>query len=297
MSYDLSFHSQGKPIPIAEIWDYFAGRPLYEVGDDTAFYGNEDTEVFFRFVALSGDDPDALPIHFNCPYGRSHVFGLEAEPELTEFVRHFDLTVDDPQAGGRASYSREVFLRSWDVGNKVACKAIHGWNEESTEEPSESMTLPREKLEAFWNWNYHRVGLMERLEDEPLPVFVPKIVFFAHPDRPYEPAAAVVWVHSDPVAPIAIPAGIEHVLLAAEGIDTRQLAFDQVEPLLARFPRVPENTRGYWARSQDQTIKLPYVNVNYNESDELCRTLFELPGSDYGESLWSRVSASEILSA
>src|SRR5207248_9248706 len=68
--------------------------PNYELNDAQALYSNEDSGVYFAFEFLQqdGDDEEGrdtslLPVSFNLNYFRPHAFGLEAEPELSAFVR------------------------------------------------------------------------------------------------------------------------------------------------------------------------------------------------------------------
>ncbi len=142
MSYDLWFRAANGTAPGPEqVHQYFAGRPHYRMSEQQAWYENETTGVYFSFElsdesgqADEEEDEqqrDVLPVAFNINYFRPHVFGLEAEPELTAFVERFGLTVSDPQSDGMGdgAYSCEGFLRGYNAGNRFAHQAMLSMNE------------------------------------------------------------------------------------------------------------------------------------------------------------------------
>ncbi len=132
-----------------------------------------------------------LPVSLNVNYFRPHTFGLEAQLELALFVKHFELTVVDPQNSGmgEGEYSREGFLRGWNAGNEVAYEALVERNPTATY-PS----LPVAQLEAAWLWNY---SVPTRQRDVGDNVFVPRIFFVALGHGP--PLTAAVWGDGIPV--------------------------------------------------------------------------------------------------
>src|SRR4030095_11660757 len=85
-----------------------------------------------------------------------HTFGREAEPVVTDFVRNFDLLVDDPQSEGmgQGEYSPEGFLRGWNAGNAAGYRAL--FEMQAREDPAgiEYDALPAADREAVWRWNY-----------------------------------------------------------------------------------------------------------------------------------------------
>ena len=179
MSYDLFFRQpQATPFSRERFNEYFENRANYKVTKDQAWYGNEDSGVYFLFEYQS-NSPDSpqedgvqAPVMFNLNYYRPHIFGLEAEPEVAAFVGHFSLLVEDTQLDGMGSgeYSREGFLRGWNHGNDFGYHAIlTGENA-----PSEVHTLPTRAIEGYWHWNIARNAFQRELGDG---VFVPRIMF------------------------------------------------------------------------------------------------------------------------
>ncbi|QCP52451.1 hypothetical protein FAZ95_25110 [Trinickia violacea] len=90
MSYDLFFTL---PADVAQddVEAYFRQRRCYRV-DGGATYENPDTGVYFSFAVDEGEVPNEQGtgpqrrIAFNLNYFRPHIFGLEAEPEVSAFV-------------------------------------------------------------------------------------------------------------------------------------------------------------------------------------------------------------------
>src|SRR5262249_38215064 len=130
MSYDLYFRARGSsPSSMDDMRAWFEKRARYRfhgtADSGQAAYENEATGVYFQFdfetVDHEPETPPVLPIAFNMNYFRPHVFGLEAEPEVAAFVRHFELGVEDPQGAiAGADYDAAGFLRGWDEGNRAA---------------------------------------------------------------------------------------------------------------------------------------------------------------------------------
>lgn len=200
MSYDLSFRKpQAAPFTREQFSEYFANRPNYQVTNDQALYENKDTGVYFLFEYQS-DSPDSpkqngvqAPVMFNLNYYRPHIFGLEAEPEVAAFIKHFNLLIEDTQAHGMGNgeYSREGFLRGWNHGNDFGYHAIlTGKNA-----PSEVHTLPTRAIEGYWRWNITRNAFQRELGDG---IFVPRIMFTTTSGSP-EPKSFVAWPDAIPV--------------------------------------------------------------------------------------------------
>jgi hypothetical protein len=208
MSYDLYFRSctSGNEPTWEEMRAYFQEREYYQVSDVQAFYDNENTGVSFSFnehdversssgpVDIRGDRPylDLLPVAFNINYFRPHIFGLEAERELTMFVAHFDLLVYDPQIDGMADgiYTPGGFLKGWNSGNDFAHSALF-----SASPSSEIYALPTEKIEGYWRWNYAYERLTEEYED--MGLFVPRIWFVTYRGKL---RSAVSWAEGIEIA-------------------------------------------------------------------------------------------------
>jgi hypothetical protein len=179
MSYDLFFNTRPETSRIGHVafQDYFRERAHYQVSELQAFYQDEDTGVYFSFdyrdedAAEAGEDPPAYEASFNLNYYRPHVFGLEAEPEVTAFVSRFNLLIDDPQMEGmgRGAYSPAGFLRGWNAGNRVGYHAVL----KSENKPDRVDFLAGDEIERCWRWNYRRAALQDKHDS----MFVPRIMF------------------------------------------------------------------------------------------------------------------------
>ena len=187
MSYDLFFRSRSgsRAITPESFHEYFRARQHYTVHETQAWYSNEDTGVYFSFELpgerepLDLEDEDAegfLPedASFNLNYFRPHIFGLEAEPELSAFVKAFDPLIEDPQVGGMGEgpYSPEGFLIGWNRGNAFSYSAVAASG--TADKPQ--MSLPAAAIESIWRWNIERAVLQQRLGDS---IFVPRVMFHA----------------------------------------------------------------------------------------------------------------------
>lgn len=295
MSYDLYFHA-AEPVDVLDVRQYFAARDHYQVGDDQVVYENPDTGVYFTLDLGSHDegeedddeeleiDPEEasraasrVPVAFNINYFRPHVFGLEAEPELTAFVRQFGLAVDDPQHDGMGvgAYSPEGFLRGWDAGNEFGHRAFlqHG----AGEGPIPS--LPRAELERWWSWNLCRQALMADFEVMLDGGFVPTIFFFLGVAAPDAVTTAVVW---GDCIPIAIPTEVDVVILVGEALPApRFVRRADLDPVLAEFEVVAGGARRLEVAGRARTVQAAYRNVFYED--------------DPPAGLWERVLACPAL--
>jgi hypothetical protein len=159
MSYDLYFRSDTAPSTDA-VRAWFAARPNYHVSESQAAYYNEATGVYWTFDFGGEPSPDDIGVAFNLNYFRPSYFGIEAEPELTAFVRAFGLGVSDPQAEGmeEGSYSPEGFLRGWNYGNAFGYRAIG-----ASHPVHAPATLPEAINTGVWRWNGMREAYMDLL--------------------------------------------------------------------------------------------------------------------------------------
>jgi hypothetical protein len=199
MSYDLYFHRGGGAPSVGSIRKYFSKRKNFAVGEKRAHYENERTGVYFGFDFTDPTGGDVAPLAFNLNYFRPHVFGLEAEPELTRFVDFFELSVDDPQGEGmgKGRYTPEGFLTGWNHGNRFAYRACLSIPEAKTER---HFTLPALKNQALWRFNRAYDSLYEHLEDsigDLPPCFVPTAMLLGLPSG--KVATAVVWTLDMPL--------------------------------------------------------------------------------------------------
>ena len=294
MSYDLFFLTKDEqpPLTLDDFRAYFAGREHFSIqGDDAdqALYENEDTGVYFSF-AHSGAEAQAGPeeveddlrdahVSFNLNYWRPHVFGLEAEPEVSAFVRHFGLLVEDPQTEGmgRGAYSPDGFLAGWNAGNRFAFRAF----QEELDEPPAS--LPRAEIDRCWRWNRGVRELQRRLGED---VFVPRISFVRHDGRI---ASYVVWGDG---LPIAIPR-TDLVALVRRDLAPKRHLFRKRDAAVSWVERAALEELLAEGRSDGGG---EYVLLEYEDPPEQVVTFFvEARGSD--DSAFERLPVDQVLDA
>jgi hypothetical protein len=199
MSYDLYFRS-ARAVSIDDLRGYFEEQDNFTVSDDRAHYENEATGVYFGFDFMKEPSAARVPLAFNINYFRPHVFGLEAEPVLTDLVEAFELDIDDPQSEGmgQGPYSAEGFLRGWNNGNRFGYRAIL-----TMDEAPVPLTLPAARVRGVWQWNrgkeLNAEGMIDLIDDVP-PCFLPTVMLFQTGER--EVKTLVIW---DTKMAIAIP--------------------------------------------------------------------------------------------
>lgn len=132
--------------------------------------------MYFMFDHITpeakGEYFDAVA-YLSLNYNRPHVFGLEAEPEVFEFVKKFDFVVEDPQMHGMSAgeYDRKLFAEGYNYGNEVfGPKSFF----DTEEKRAAQLTLPRNIIEKCWQWNYGKDKLQEKVGES---VFVPTVMF------------------------------------------------------------------------------------------------------------------------
>jgi hypothetical protein len=252
MSYDLFFRAKNSDVRMSqdEFLAFFRKRKHYDAEMGPGFYGNKTTGVYFSFqygaadsdVAEDNAERPLLPISFNINFFRPHIFALEAEPELAEFIRHFSLLVDDPQIDGMriGEYSGEGFLRGWNKGNEFAYSGIA----EPGRNTGKLYTLPGQTIEACWRWNFTRDDLQDTLGPD---IFVPRIMFI---DYEGSIRTVVAWIDGIPAAiPFVDCVIIPRDRFAPSSFFRRQKEKDKVllhwslldQAILSGFRRVPHH--------------------------------------------------------
>jgi hypothetical protein len=250
VSYDLYFRSRSTTVAAnpPDFATWFRAREHYQVNQSHAVYFNRRTGVYFEFRYneefdeedhTAPSDKPLLPVAFELNYVRPHIFALEAEPEVAEFVRHFDLTVLDPQNDGmgEGDYSTEGFLRGWNAGNEVACRVIRS---QAPDRPIPA--LPARRLEQIWRWNFDT--LRRRQESR---LFVPAILLCEFEGRVQ---SAVAWARGIPIllpeVDLCLVSGkgslLWHLVLRIFGrplSGTVLLTRTELEPILARYNKIP----------------------------------------------------------
>ena len=249
MSYDLFFtpRNENANLTAASFAGFFKQRKNYEVTESQAIYQNEDTDVVFIFDLDAEEGEGVLSLNLN--YWRPHVFGLEADAELSVLVRELDLGVDDPQGVMEDGvYSSEGFLRGWNDGNALAYRSFV-----NDKEMDSYFTAPTAKIDSAWRWNFTRGALQEQLGED---IFVPKIMWA---DKQGVAETMIVW--GDAICTL-IPR-VDNVLIMREELAPKKLfrkqpdasltPWNEIEPLLAEFP-------------VEQGSSLPYHVLRYAEA-------------------------------
>ena len=235
MSYDLFFLHGPRTTAsgLEQFQQYLLGRPRYSVQGGQIWYQNEATGVYFSFELggssqadlEAGEEADpaladglaTTGLAFNINYFRPHIFGLEAELELSALVAHFALLVDDPQQEGmgRGEYSAEGFLRGWNAGNLFAHRAFLGQEAQGERpvSPPQVDRLPAAELERLWTWNYNRDKLQAQLGEE---TYVSQVRLIRLGGKP---VSFLVW--GDAI-PEALPA-VDYVLLLRDELAPKSL--------------------------------------------------------------------------
>jgi hypothetical protein len=260
MSYDLYFRSRSSAAANPpDFAGWFRSREHYQVNEAHAVYFNRRTGVYFEFRyneefdEADGDskgggtkdagtksDKPLLPVAFNLNYIRPRVFALEAEPEVAAFVRHFDLTILDPQNDGmgEGEYATDGFLRGWTAGNEFACRAAR------IQLPDQPIpTLPARRIEQIWRWNYETARRREEIGSR---LFVPTILVCQFEGRVQ---SAVAWARGIPIllpeVDLCLVSGkgslFWHLVLRLFGrplSGTVLLTRSELEPILANFKHV-----------------------------------------------------------
>lgn len=199
MSYDLYMKPRVGTVGREQFLEHFKSRTLYECAEDQSWYRNEDTGVYFVFEysdTVTTNAPDledrasSYQLSFNINYYRPSFFGKEAEPELSAFIKRFDLLVDDPQIDGMGvgEYDSAKFLYGWAKGNELGYRAVmQGGGAKPI------FTAPTAELERIWRWNFERRQVQAQVGEG---CFVPRIFFL---ELEGTAKSAVVWPDAIPL--------------------------------------------------------------------------------------------------
>jgi hypothetical protein len=250
MNYILHFQTKKaeKQVSHQQLKDYFTARGSYTVNDYQSLYSNQDTGVYFTFeyggIRSANYDQTLkiLPVFFNISFGKPHIFVLEAEPELGEFVRNFDLLVSDPAMHGSSyvEYNELDFYRGWNTGNEAFYRSM------LLSGPQLKLnSLPVQEMEKLWRWNYHVNAMQAELGQQ---IFVPKVMFIEYQNNF---STAVVWTDG---IPITLPR-VDKVILYRRGFtaglrigkkeDIAIVNIADIEPLLKDYPKTTEHLEYY----------------------------------------------------
>jgi hypothetical protein len=194
MSYDLYFKPRSGEVDPERLAAYFRGRRHYTVDSKQAVYENNDTGVHFIFELENESEPDedqSYPVAFNLAFYRPTFFGLEAEPEVADFVREFDMTISDPQFDGMGDgeYSSQGFLTGWNHGNEFAYASFLN----NPDFRNDIVSYPTAELLRVWTWNRKREGLQQEVGPNK---FVPIIMFWVVSGKP---VTGAIWPKGAPL--------------------------------------------------------------------------------------------------
>ncbi len=215
MSYDLFFKPRIGTFKQERFFEYFRLREHYVQSSLQFWYKNEDTGVYFSFEFQEPDQAD-LPVALNINFFRPSYFILEAEPEVTDFVRHFDLLVSDPQMHGmgEGEYQTDLLISGWNHGNEFAYSKLT--NEVSQRDNISSFAS--DKLFRIWTWNRSRKKLQRQVGDSK---FVPRIIFIRIDQQIF---SAAVWPDGIP----ALIPPVDYLIVPRKEMAPKQL-FRRIE--------------------------------------------------------------------
>lgn len=253
MSYDLFFKARSDGLDEAAFFKYFSERPLYKCEEGQAWYGNEDTGVYFLFELTDeppaeGDRGELYPVALNINFFRPSYFIHEAEPEVTAFVKHFDLVVYDPQMEGmgEGEYSSEKLISGWNRGNEFGYQAI-------LREPKDNpdiFHLPTDTLERVWRWNYRRSALqMETGESK----FVPRIMFLKFSDTV---VTSAVWPDGIP----AVIPRVDYLCVPRQELAPKKLFRRQEDTTFVSWADAEQILLEHGSRNDDGSISCGYAD-------------------------------------
>jgi hypothetical protein len=254
MSYDLFFKPRVGLFDQTRFIEYFRLRDHYEAASTQVWYKNEDTGVYFS-VEFQETDPEALPVALSINFFRPTYFILEAEPEITDFVRHFDLVVSDPQIHGmgEGEYQIDLLISGWNHGNEFACSAFVN----DTTQRDDVLSLPRAELMRVWAWNRGRKELQAQTGDSQ---FVPRVIFARIDQQVF---SAAVW----PDGISALIPFVDYLIVPRRETAHKRL-FRRVEDrVLLAWSDAQSLLERYGSRRYGDTIALNYVHQQKDVSN------------------------------
>lgn len=277
MSFDLFFKPRHGAPDVKAIKSYFSGRLHHSAGDRSTTYFNEDTDAVFdiKFDGATGDDEGGFPIQCNINFFRPSYFMLEAEPEVSAFVRTFDLETFNPQAredrGG--DYDADRIVASWSRGNQGAYDIF-------LSEPGERdrfRLLSTQKIQQAWRWNYYGA---QALQAEVGPgKFVPRIWFLEFGSRF---GTAMVWPDGAPL--VAVP--VDWLIVTRYD---RHGETAENRPLVD-WKTVMEEAGPYVTRGPGDTVAFDFIET----PSDLAEFLQALPLGTMARKRWSPASVLDL---
>ncbi|MDP1752572.1 MAG: hypothetical protein Q8L22_24245 [Reyranella sp.] len=259
MSYDLYLKPRQAALSREEFEAYFRDRRHYETSAGQANYFNDDTGVYFNFAWTDSathveEDGEFHPAYFNLNYFRPSYFILEAEGEVSAFVKAFDLVVHDPQMHGmgKGEYDVALLHSGWNAGNQSAYDMLL----EMPEQRSGVFTLPTAIVRQAWRWNYE---LEVRRESAGPTRFAPRIVLL---EVEGQAGTAMVWADGIPL--VAIP--VDWLILAGDKLFQHRPDFAGTKRLMP-WAEAMQVVAPFVKQSPDLV-----VTFDYDEAPPKCST-------------------------
>ncbi len=259
MSCDLYFRPRSGSSNLTKeaFHSYFSNRLWFKCYEDTAWYRNEDTDVYFYFsLKKDADSGRAGEIaSFNVNYFRPHFFATEACIEVEEFVKAFDFEAASALDGRtmRGGFDRDLFVEEWEIMNLAGSKL---YIEETKSQP---FSLPTKVLEEVWQWNYYR---WSRVSENPN-FFVPRI-FFVEEEGVLR--SSVTWGNyiSILLPECEIVTLIQMNLKTKNIADLRRIDWDELKKHLSGFERKFDGLPYYRLESEKTTSwsKAPFRDTD-----------------------------------
>lgn len=275
MSYDLFLRPRNGALGKKEFEAYFQDRRFYNTEAGHATYDNDYTGVYFSFkwadsrAYVEEEGGEFYPVAFNINYFRPSYFIVEAEIEVSAFVRAFDLLVSDPQwkGMGKGEYDAKVLQSGWKAGNQSAYDIIL----EEPEQRSGVRTLPSATVLQAWRWNFEVDARQQSVGDTK---FVPRVLLL---EVEGQMGSAMVWPDGMPL--VATP--VDWLILAGENLLRRRPDFASAKRLLP------------WAEALQILAPFvkqgpgPVVTFDYGEApSEVFDFLLRLPPASLSFSRW-----------
>lgn len=259
MTYDLLFtKSSASDLQFIVVKNYFLSRPNFEHDEDSdAFaYMNKSTGTHFLFDYLTNTSPNEGQVGFEIAYGRPHTFALEAEIEINNFIKAFNVATIDPQRGTESDEGANYKFVDWfrePAGSQNFIKR---------EFPTESNwvgDLPANLLYIDWVWNYYREQLRDQLGASR--ISIAQIWYFEEKGKIIRTA---VWTNG---MPIAIPR-VDKVLLVRlqdGGLPSilSLVPYQKLESIFNSFPQ------------RSTSSNLDYRELGYDETPASIKSMLE----------------------
>ncbi len=199
MVYELFFKGHRRDITLELFQDYFGSLMHYCVDDDTAYYSNEDTGVYFVFHYLhkgkKHKSKDIYRISLNVDYCVPAFFIIEALYEVDAIVNNMGTDIYDPQPDGvgDSGYDPDIMFESWISQNE---EAIKKWAVESAQngDDDEPVVAPYDWLHRVWSWNYNKIRIQKKLGSN---IYVPAIKFLTDQEMV---KVGIIWPYGRAIA-------------------------------------------------------------------------------------------------